>query len=96
MRYFTLIVLVYLNTALFTESLPRPESSPILLGRLVSAAFVVLGFFVALILADRYWDGKEERALGSLESRIFSIYWWLRYPALILVTFFATRFGLQL
>lgn len=97
MRYGMVMIATHLATRDVLQPPGVKIQLPVSLLRFLLAAGMVVGFFALLIIMDRFWDKKRNRQeLSESQELYFWAYWWLRYPLFILVTVWATKFGLQL
>ncbi len=93
-RYLAIILLTYINVVGVIDSEPEKNAglaSPLRMFWLLS---IVILFSIALLAIDGYWDRQWRYELSSIQKTVFWLYFWLRYPVLILATIQLTRRGL--
>ena len=94
-RYLVIILLTYINAVGAIDSQFQDTESHVSPVRMVWAFFAVILFSIALLAIDGYWDRRRKRGWSRIYAIAFWLYFWLRYPALILATITATERGLQ-
>ena len=94
-RYLTVVLVAYLNTIAVIDSKSQDNEGLVSPPGMVWAFSIVIFFSIVLVALDGYWDRRWRRGLDGTCAGVFWFYFWLRYPALVLVTIIATRRGLQ-
>ena len=94
-RYLTVVLVAYLNTIAVIDSKSQDNEGLVSPPRMVWAFSIVIFSSIVLVAIDGYWDRRWHRGLDGTCAGVFWFYFWLRYPALVLVTIIATRRGLQ-
>jgi hypothetical protein len=94
-RYLAVILLTYLNAVVFIQSQPDQldqTASPV---RILLLLGIAVLFSIALLALDGSWDRSKQRGMNRAQSAAFWSYFWLRYPALIILTVQLTRHGFR-
>jgi hypothetical protein len=94
-RYLVIMLLTYVNTVGVIAAEPESVEGLISLVRLFWTFSVAILFSIILLAIDRYLDRSRRRGLNRIQASFFWSYFWLRHPALILVTLSAAKRGLQ-
>jgi hypothetical protein len=94
-RYLVIVLLTYLNSVGLISASSGPAASADAPVNAAWAFSAVIVFSILLIMVDDYWDQWRRDRLSRGRAFIFWLYFWLRYPVLIIATIIATRRGLQ-
>jgi hypothetical protein len=93
-RYPAIILVTFLYSVMVIGSKPQGNTGLVSTWRMIWAFSPVILFSIALIAIDRYLDRRRRGGLSRSQTCAFWTYFWLRYPALILATITATKWGL--
>jgi hypothetical protein len=94
-RYLAMILLTYINAIAIMNSEPQKDSGLVSSSRMFWLFLIVILLAIALLTIDGYWDRRRRDELRRAWKVLFWLYFWIRYPVLVIATVQLTRMGLQ-
>jgi len=90
-----MILLTYINAIAILNSETEKDSGIVSSSRMFWLFLIVILLAIALLAIDGYWDRRQREELRPAWKVLFWLYFWIRYPILVIATIQLTHVGLQ-